>query len=51
MGLGGLPDYPAQPNSEYHGDYPGSEKGGDKLALRKGNSPDRQLRSLNRGSV
>ena len=47
MGFGGLPDYPAQPNSEYHVDYPGSQRGGDKLASQEGNSPDRQLRSQN----
>ena len=46
-GIGGLPACPPQPNSEYHYDYPGSQTTGDNLRGQKGNSPDRQLRSLN----
>ena len=46
-GIGGLPAYPPQLNSEYHRDYPGSQTMGDNLRGQKGNSPDRQLRSLN----
>ncbi len=41
-----LPGYLPQPNSEYHNDYPGSQSVGDKLHGRKGNNPDRRLRSL-----
>ena len=36
-----------QPNSEYHDDYLGSQTPGDNIQRRNGNSPDRQLRSLN----
>ena len=46
-GNGGLPAYPSQLNSEYHNDYHGSQTMGANLHGRKGNSPDRQLRSLN----
>ena len=42
-----LPGYLPQPNSEYHDDYLGSQSVGDKLHGRKGNNPDRRLRSLN----
>ncbi len=42
-----LPGYLPQPNSEYHNDYPGSQSVGDKLHGRKGNNPDRRLRSRN----
>ncbi len=47
-GLGVLPDYRTQSNSEYRWWNCGSQTVGDKLRGRKGNSPDRQLRSLNR---
>ena len=46
-GIGGPPAYPPQSNSEYHRDYPGSQTMGANLRGQKGNSPDRQLRSLN----
>ena len=46
-GNGGLPAYPSQSNSEYHSDYHGSQTTGANLRGQKGNSPDRQLRSLN----
>ena len=46
-GLGALPGYRTQPNSECRYIYCGSETAGDKFRGRKGNSPDRQLRSLN----
>jgi hypothetical protein len=42
---GGLPDYPPYPNSEYHGDYLGSQSAREKLRGREGNNPDRLLRS------
>ena len=45
-GLGVLPDYRTQSNSEYRAWYRGSQNAGDKLRIQKGNSPDRQLRSL-----
>ena len=41
----GPPACRLQPNSEYHGDYPGSESAGDNLRGQKGNNPDRLLRS------
>jgi len=41
---GGLPDYPPYPNSEYHGDYLGSQSAREKLRGREGNNPDRLLR-------
>ena len=41
-----LPGYLPQSNSEYHNDYPGSQTVRDKLHSRKGNNPDRRLRSL-----
>ena len=47
LGLGALPGYRLQANSEDHYVYPGSQSAGDKLRRQKGNSPDRQLRSLN----
>ena len=47
-GLGVSPDYRTQPNSEYRVWNRGSQTAGDKLRGQKGNSPDRQLRSLNR---
>ena len=42
----GLPACRLQSNSEYRNDYPGSETVGDNLRGRKGNNPDRLLRSL-----
>ena len=39
-----LPGYLPQSNSEYRGDYPGSERAGDNVRAQKGNNPDRQLR-------
>ncbi len=41
-----LPGYLPQSNSEYHGDYPGSETMGANVHGQKGNNPDRQLRPL-----
>jgi hypothetical protein len=46
FGLGALPGYRRQANSEDHHVYSGSQLLGDKLQRQKGNSPDRQLRSL-----
>ena len=46
-GIGGLPAYPPQSNSEYHDDYHGSQTTGENLRGQKGNSPDRRLRSPN----
>ena len=46
FGRGGLPAYRSQANSEDRHGYSGSQLRGDKLPRRKGNSPDRQLRSL-----
>ena len=45
LGLGALPGYRLQANSEDQYVYPGSQSAGDKLRRRKGNIPDRQLRS------
>ena len=45
FGLGVLPDYRSQANSEDRYVYPGSQLLGDKLQRQKGNSPDRRLRS------
>ena len=45
LGLGALPGYRLQANSEDHYAYPGSQPTGDKLRGQKGNNPDRQLRS------
>ena len=39
-----LPGYLPQSNSEYRGDYPGSEYAGANVRVRKGNNPHRQLR-------
>jgi len=47
----GLPGYSPQSNSEYRGDYPGSEYAGANVREQKGNNPHRQLRPLNHGSV
>ncbi len=44
-GCGGLGSYQIQLNSEYRDVKPGSETTGDKVRGRKGNSPDRRLRS------
>ena len=46
FGLGGLPAYRKKANSEDRYVYRGSQLLGDKLQRQKGNSPDRQLRSL-----
>ena len=46
-GLGALPGYRSQPNSECRDVKRGSETVGDKLHGQKGNSPDPLLRSLN----
>ena len=43
----GLPAYTLLSNSEYLEDYPGSESARDNLRGRKGNNPDRLLRSPN----
>jgi hypothetical protein len=45
FGLGGLPAYRIQANSEDRYVLLGSQLLGDKLQRQKGNSPDRQLRS------
>ena len=45
--FGGLPGYPAKPNSEYLGIYLGSQSARDKLRGREGNNPDRLLRPQN----
>src|SRR3954453_446797 len=45
FGLGALPGYRSQANSEDRHGYSGSQLRGDKLPRQKGNSPDRQLRS------
>ena len=39
--------YQFQSNSEFRDAYSGSQTVGDKFHGQKGNSPDRQLRSLN----
>ena len=46
-GLGVLPDYQTQPNSECPRRVSGSQAVGDKFHGREGKSPDRQLRSPN----
>ena len=46
-GLGVLPDYQTQPNSEYRRVLSGSQAAGDKFRCREGKSPDRQLRPQN----
>ena len=50
-GLGALPGYRIQSNSEYYTPYRRSQTVGDKLHGQKGNSPDRQLRSQSVHSV
>ena len=49
LGLGALPGYRLQANSEDHDVYSGSQLLGDKLQRQEGNSPDRQLRSPSHG--
>jgi hypothetical protein len=44
-GLGGLPDYPVQSNSEYHAFCPGSKSASDNVRGQKGNNPDHRIRS------
>jgi len=46
--LGVLPDYQTISNSEYQQVQSGSETMDAKVLSRKGNSPDHQIRSLNR---
>jgi len=46
-GLGPIPGYQNQTNSECHRVKFGSQATGDKLRGQKGNSPDRRLRRLN----
>jgi hypothetical protein len=46
LGLGALPGYRLQANSEDRHVYLGSQRAGDKLRTREGNNPDRQLRTL-----
>ena len=46
LGLGALPGYRRQANSEDRYVYSGSQCAGDNLRTRKGNTPDRQLRTL-----
>ncbi len=48
-GLGGLPSYQTQPNSEYLSNMHGRQSMGAKVRRREGKSPDHQLRSLNYG--
>ena len=50
-GLGVLPDYQTQSNSECHTLKHGSQTTWDKLRGREGNNPDRQLRSLSMSLV
>ena len=45
IGLGPFTGYQPQPNSECHHMLYGSEGAGDKVRVREGNNPDRQLRS------
>ena len=45
-GLGPLPRYQTQSNSEYRYVYTGTQTAGDNLRGREGNNPDHQLRSL-----
>jgi len=42
-GLGVLPDYQTQPNSECRWVLSGRQAAGDKVRSREGKSPDRQL--------
>ena len=50
-GLGRLPAYQTQSNSEYLQGMSGSQFVGDKIHEREGKSPDHQLRSQNLCSV
>jgi len=50
-GLGRLPAYQPQSNSECRQSMSGSQFMGDKIHEQEGNSPDQQLRSLNLCSV
>ena len=45
LGLGALPGYRLQANSEDRYVYLGSQCAGDKLRTREGNNPDHQLRT------
>jgi hypothetical protein len=45
LGLGALPGYRLQANSEDHYVYLGSQCAGDNLRTREGNTPDHQLRT------
>ena len=45
-GTRALTGYLPQSNSEYRGDYPGSETAGANVRGQEGNNPDRQLRPL-----
>ena len=45
LGLGALPGYRLQANSEDRHVYLGSQRAGDKLRTREGNNPDHQLRT------
>ena len=45
LGLGALPGYRLQANSEDRYVYLGSQRAGDKLRTREGNNPDHQLRT------
>ena len=47
VGLGALPGYQTQINSEFHYLLSGSQAAWDKLRSREGNNPDQQLRSPN----
>ena len=49
LGLGALPGYRLQANSEDHYVQPGSQRAGDKPRTREGNNPDHQLRTLSTG--
>jgi hypothetical protein len=49
LGLGALPGYRLQANSEDRYVKPGSQCAGDKLRTREGNNPDHQLRTLSGG--
>ena len=49
LGLGALPGYRLQANSEDHHVHSGSQRAGDKLRTREGNNPDHQLRTLSVG--
>ena len=46
-GLGAIPGYQPQSNSEYLGVKRGSQTAGDNVRSREGNNPDHRIRSLN----